>query len=235
MTLDTRFWKKYFNQYDILNKLIPYDELLDRIVQLADIKDGYHILDAGSGTGNLSSRFKGDNLLITGVDYSMEGISLHKQKQPNAVLIQHDLTRPLPFTENSFDSIVSNNVLYTIPRNMRGHIFREFYRVLKPGGTIVIANLSDNFNPKNIYISHVKLYTKKCGFFKLVIHLLSLAIPTIKIFYYNYLINKENKSGQYDFFGPNEQLENLREAGFIDVFPTEFLYAGQSVLNKAIK
>jgi len=49
--LDEKFWQKYFRSYDILNKAIPYQELLRDIVEATSVKDGDRIFDAGSGTG----------------------------------------------------------------------------------------------------------------------------------------------------------------------------------------
>jgi len=56
--LDTKFWRKYFKSYDILNKAIPYQELLRDIVEAVSVKNGDRIFDAGSGTGNLSILLK---------------------------------------------------------------------------------------------------------------------------------------------------------------------------------
>jgi len=52
--LDSKFWKRYFKVYDVLNLLIPYQELLNTICDELDIKPGEKILEAGCGTGNLA-------------------------------------------------------------------------------------------------------------------------------------------------------------------------------------
>ena len=36
--LDSKFWTKYFKVYDVLNLLIPYQELLETICNELDIK-----------------------------------------------------------------------------------------------------------------------------------------------------------------------------------------------------
>lgn len=53
--LNHKFWKKYFKDYDILNIVIPYQELLKTICEELDIKKGEKILEAGSGTGNFTN------------------------------------------------------------------------------------------------------------------------------------------------------------------------------------
>jgi len=37
--IDHDFWEKYFKVYDVLNYVIPYQELLDTIVEKLEIKD----------------------------------------------------------------------------------------------------------------------------------------------------------------------------------------------------
>ena len=43
--LDSKFWKRYFKVYDVLNLLIPYQELLNTICDELDIKPGEKILE----------------------------------------------------------------------------------------------------------------------------------------------------------------------------------------------
>ena len=46
--LDSNFWKNYFEVYDFLNLLPPYQELLSDICQALEIKKGEKILEAGN-------------------------------------------------------------------------------------------------------------------------------------------------------------------------------------------
>lgn len=233
--LDTNFWKKYFKEYDVLNNLIPYDSLLNTIVLRSDIKKDDFVLDVGSGTGNLAIKLENAGAVVYGIDYSSEGIEIHKTKNASAKVSKHDITQRFPFNDQYFDKVVSNNVLYTIHPSKREFIFSEFYRVLKPNGLVVIANLSEGFKPFIIYKAHITDYIKKNGILRGVFHIISLLLPTIKIFYYNYLISKENSSGSYSFFKKDEQMEALKKVGFKLVSDTEFHYAGQSILNVAKK
>lgn len=56
--LDTNFWKKYFRDYDVLNVLIPYQELKNEIIKNLEIKNGDKVLDLGSGTGNIAIEWR---------------------------------------------------------------------------------------------------------------------------------------------------------------------------------
>ncbi|PIR43223.1 hypothetical protein COV24_03880 [candidate division WWE3 bacterium CG10_big_fil_rev_8_21_14_0_10_32_10] len=71
--LSKKFWEKYFKTYDVLNVLIPYQELLDTIIDKLKVKPGEKILDAGSGTGNLAIKLEMLGAQVTGVEYFKKG------------------------------------------------------------------------------------------------------------------------------------------------------------------
>ena len=233
--LNTKFWKKYFKVYDTLNELIPYRELTGVIVDKLDIKKGDEVLDVGSGTGNITLKIKEKGAIVSGIDISKEGVEIHKKKDPGAKLIVGDITQPLPYSDNAFDKICSNNTLYTIPRENRKQIFMELYRVLKPGGKIVISNVTEGFSPRAIYFDHIKKERKRKGILFTLWRILFFIVPTIKIFYYNHLITKEGIVGKYDFFKPEEQKEQLQASGFVDVSLDVRTYSDQAILNSAFK
>ncbi|MFP4617191.1 MAG: class I SAM-dependent methyltransferase, partial [Candidatus Paceibacterota bacterium] len=82
MALDKKFWAEYFEVYDVLNELIPYQELMQDIIDALDVKKGELIIDAGSGTGNLSMRMEDVGARVVAVDFSEEGQRIHKKKNP---------------------------------------------------------------------------------------------------------------------------------------------------------
>ncbi|MEI6746993.1 MAG: class I SAM-dependent methyltransferase [Methylococcaceae bacterium] len=233
--LSPSFWKKYFEVYDYLNELIPYQELLDTICTEARIKNDDRVLDVGSGTGNLSVRLERVGAIVVGIDYSAEGLELHHQKSPASELILVDVSKPLPFPDSSFDVVVSNNVLYAISRNKRAGVFREMYRVLKPCGRIVVSNIIEGFSPSSIYLGHISAYWRTHGIIKTLVKVFGLIIPTIKIFYYNARIRLEHHHGAYDFFQAGEQAQALVDAEFKNVSGDIFAYNKQAILNSAIK
>lgn len=229
-TLNAQFWKKYFEVYDVLNELIPYQELLETIVGKLDVQPSDLILDAGSGTGNLAVAIEKKSGRVVGIDMSEAGVERHKKKIPNADVRVGDLTEPLPFPNDHFDKLCSNNVIYALPVNKRPFVFSEFYRVLKPGGIIVISNVHEKFAPKKIYRYHIKKSLRKNPF-KLAIKLLGYTVPTIKMFIFNKKIKKEHQSGNYNFMKADDQKQLLEQAGFTDVSDSILVYASQAILN----
>lgn len=233
--LDQKFWQKYFAVYDILNQLTAYQELGNEIVNNLDIKKEDIILDLGSGTGNIALKIARKGAEVVSIDSSPEGVKIHKKKMPNSKIILGDITKKLPFEGGFFDKIYSNNVIYTISEKKRKFIFDELYRVIKPGGIILISNPKIGFKPVAIYLDHVKKEIKEKGIFLTLIKGLKLIIPTIKMFYYNIKIKRENRGGDYKFMEKNDQRRYLTEAGFKNISDNISVYADQAILNRAVK
>ncbi|GIW66734.1 MAG: hypothetical protein KatS3mg095_0632 [Candidatus Parcubacteria bacterium] len=234
-TLDEQFWKNYFKVYDVLNYLIPYQELLDELCRILNPQQEEIILDAGVGTGNLAILIEKRRAKVIGLDFSKEALEIYKNKNPNAMVILHNLEDPLPFSDNYFDKIVSNNTIYNIPREKRLEVFKELYRVLKPGKLIVVANIHKNFKPIKIYIDGIKKSYENIGILKTINILIKVLIPTLKIFYYNRIIQKVHKFNKENLFEIEEQKELLEKVGFINISETKFIYSGQAILNYAFK
>ncbi len=234
-TLGPNFWKKYFEIYDCLNLLIPYQELLNEIIKETEPKEGELILDAGAGTGNLAVLLEQLKAKVIALDYSKDALDIYKNKNPEARIVLHNLEEKLPFDNDYFDKIVTNNTIYNIPRERRLEVFKEFFRVLKPGGIIVTSNIHKNFKPFVIYIDGIKKSIKQMGFMRTLITVLRLLVPTIKMFYYNRIIQKVHKFDTNNLFDYNEQKYFLEEAGFINISETKFVYANQGILNKGFK
>lgn len=230
--LDSKFWAKYFKVYDVLNLLIPYQELLETICDELEIKPGEKILEAGCGTGNLALKIKERGAEVIGLDNCQEALDIYQKKDPEAKLVLADLREKLPFPDNYFDKIASNNTLYIILKEKQLNTLKELYRVLKPNGKIVLSNLKKGWKSWKIYIRGVNDNFKKEGVYFTFLKIIKMIIPTLKIFYYNYLIKKESK---YHFCDFNEQKELLKQSGFKKVSETKLVYAEQAILNSAFK
>jgi len=231
--LDSKFWKKYFIAYDVLNKAIPYSELLNTLVDsLAPTKNDL-ILDAGAGTCNLSILLKRKGAHVIALDSSPEGLAICKKKSMEIDTCLHDLEEALPFNDNHFDKIVSNNAIYLLDKSKRKNLFKEFYRVLKPNGILVVSNIHTGFRPMLIYKEHIIKHYKKHGFLKTVSQLTKLTVPTIKIFLYNAKIKRSHIGDDKTSFMTETTL--MKNAGFRGISSNTLIYAEQAYLNKCYK
>lgn len=93
------------------------------------------ILDAGCGTGLLVERMQSFGE-IHGIDISSEAIKFSKKRGLRNIH-QGSVTK-LPFKKNFFDLIVSIDVLYHKWVTDDSLALKEFNRVLKPGGVLIL-------------------------------------------------------------------------------------------------
>lgn len=226
--LDTKFWKKYFEVYDVLNSLIPYQELLDTVCEELDIKKGDRVLEAGCGTCNLALKIKEKGASVVGLDNSQVALNICREKDLDLEVVLADLTEELPFADNYFDKITCNNVLYTLPEEAHTSVLKEFKRVLKKGGRIVISNVRKDWKPLAIYVEGIRLTIAREGLIKAFLKVMKLLIPTVRILYYNYLIARERK---YYFFAKGEQGKLLERVGFSRISDAKSVYVNQAFLT----
>ena len=232
---DKLFWAKYFKTYDILNEAIPYQRLLEDFLGSLNIDAGDLILDAGSGTGNFCIRLKECGAIPIGFDFSEKALEIHQRKDPSAITYLGDLTDKLPFPDDSFDKIISNNVLYTIDKKLRLRVIQECYRVLKPEGKMVVANVHTGFNPVIIFLDHLKETQRINGSLQTTKDFLRKGYFVAKMFYYSHCLIKKNNSGKYAFLEQCEQMDLLKQAGFREIADTVNTYSDQSYLDTGIK
>lgn len=230
MTYQDEFWTSYFKYYDVLLELLPYQNLMKQLVDSLDISTSERIVDIGCGTANILS-FTSFSEQFIGFDQSTEALAKAKTKFPFLKTYKGSITEALPFKSNEFDKIVTNNVLYTIPKSQWPTVISECKRILKPGGTIVISNLKSTFDPVEIYKTHVKTQARNYGLVKTGYSILKLLIPTIQIFRYNRIISKSNNNGSYHFVDHNEQTDMFVSQGFTKARESQHVYANQAILD----
>lgn len=115
----------------------------------ANIKTGDKLLEVAVGPGltivELAKR-TGRETTIYGVDTSSGMLSLAEQNLRNNGFSNFQLkeadSRQLPFEENTFDFLYNGYMLDLIPTQDMPKILNEFYRVLKPGGQMILLNMS---------------------------------------------------------------------------------------------
>jgi arsenite methyltransferase len=123
---------------------------------LADLKEGDHVLDLGSGSGMdsfIASLKVGASGKVAGIDMTDEQLEkaehLRKGYQVENVSFHKSYIENLPFPDKSFDVVISNGVINLIPDKEKA--FAEVSRILKPGGRMVIADIvTEKQLPENV-------------------------------------------------------------------------------------
>ena len=128
--------------YDRTNALLSGgNSLLWRIatVKALEITPGDRVLDIAAGTGTSSRALKKAGAKVVALDFSPGMVREGRLRNPDIEFVEGD-AEALPFTAGSFDAVTISFGLRNV--NNPQVAIGEMYRVLKPGGRIVICEFS---------------------------------------------------------------------------------------------
>ena len=142
-TLIKRYWnwrsKSY--GYDEAKSIKIANKWEAILKELVSDTPGRHALDIGTGTGQFAFYLARSGFHVTGVDFSEDMISYASQyafENELNIDFQTGDAEKLEFEDNTFDVVVSRNLLWTLPQP--DNALKEWRRVMKPGGTLVVSD-----------------------------------------------------------------------------------------------
>ena len=238
-TIYSRFYWLVGFKTHLYGLLLPqaYLDSFKRLAKSIHTDKDYVLLDAGCGSGvflnyiNLSNRST-----YIGVDLLMSGVSNARIKRRfknlanRAYFILSDISKPLPIRNQSVDIIVAHFSLYTIDIGKREFIFKEFRRLLRKGGTLILVEPSTKYSAKRIIARSIKLVLCNEGKFTSLIK---------KWFFYPFtyhfglkFIESQLKNGIWRAVDSAELCDEVRANGYT-VNSVEPVYAGSATLITA--
>ncbi len=150
-----RMFAAIARNYDLNNRLhsLGRDQAWRRkAVRLSVVQSTDAVLDVACGTGDLTLAYAAAGpQRVVGVDFTeqMLDIARHKMQQRAAGSVPVDFqwadAMDLPFADASFDVVSIAFGLRNVAEPMRA--LREFRRVLRPGGRVLILEFSEPRNP----------------------------------------------------------------------------------------
>ena len=132
---------------------LGHHELLLEFVSQAE-----KVLDLGCGTGGLTKKLPGEVFCF---DISPEAVELAAKRDLPGLFLGDGAS--LPFADETFELVVCNGVLYTLPEEKAKKCVEEISRVLKKKGTLLIdvPALEVARGPHDKTVHTVKRFSKK--------------------------------------------------------------------------
>jgi demethylmenaquinone methyltransferase/2-methoxy-6-polyprenyl-1,4-benzoquinol methylase len=129
-------------RYDLTNDILSAGQ--DRLWRRATVAavgaaPGQAVLDIAAGTGTSSEPFADAGVHVVPADFSLGMLRVGQRRRPDLAFTAADATR-LPFADASFDAVTMSFGLRNVVDVEAA--LREFARVTKPGGRLVVCEFS---------------------------------------------------------------------------------------------
>ena len=133
-------------KYDLTNDVLSLGQ--DRLWRRAVLKavaaqPGETVLDIAAGTGTSSEPFADQGVHVVPADFSLGMLAVGNRRRPDLGFTAADAMR-LPFADESFDAVTMSFGLRNVADT--GAALREFLRVTRPGGRLVVCEFSHPVN-----------------------------------------------------------------------------------------
>jgi ubiquinone/menaquinone biosynthesis C-methylase UbiE len=115
----------------------------DKLVVASCVVRGDRVLDVGCGTGYFTRLLAATAVpggVVTGIDPSQSMVDFCRQRASACTEFITGTAQDLPFGDGAFDLVASSMAIHHIPVAARAEALQEMYRVLRPGGRLLIAD-----------------------------------------------------------------------------------------------
>lgn len=118
-----------------------------KLLEAAGLQRGDHALDVGCGPGYFTlmlAEAAGPAGSAVGIDAAPEMIEYATTKARRLPNCRFDIgaAESLSFADSSFDVVVSSLMVHHLPEDLRHQAVNEMKRVLRPGGTLLLADFT---------------------------------------------------------------------------------------------
>lgn len=158
-------WASYYDLVTNFMTLGQARRLRKTTVDQALIKPGDSVLDVGCGTGEVTllakTRARTGN--VYGIDPAPEMIAVARKKAARKGLeidFRVGVIEALPFADSSIEVVTSSLMMHHLPEDLKARGVAEIYRVLKPGGRLLIA---DFMQPTGTFLNHLFIVFTRHG------------------------------------------------------------------------
>lgn len=101
------------------------------------LADGSMLIHAGCGSGEVDTDLV-QRMNIIAVDFSSEALECYRSNHPSVSRVEQCSIMEMPFENDSVDGIYNLGVMEHFSEDQIRDVLREFQRILKPGGKVVL-------------------------------------------------------------------------------------------------
>lgn len=133
--------------YDLMNQVMTaglHHAWRRRAADLAEARPNTHVLDVATGTGDLAIELASRGAQVIGSDFSEEMLVRAREKQP-AITWEWANAMELPYEDDRFDAATVGFGARNFSDLAQG--VREMARVVRPGGKVVILEITTPTKP----------------------------------------------------------------------------------------
>tara|TARA_Y100001970_G_scaffold293953_1_gene445016 strand:- start:2181 stop:2921 length:741 start_codon:yes stop_codon:yes gene_type:complete len=141
-----KLYKKLSGKYDKTRygsrSLSNYERICNESIEnVIKIKNNMKLLDVATGTGRIPYHLSESGADITAIDLTEEMLERAKLKGGKTnIKFMVANARSLPFEDESFDLVTSIRFFHLLDQPIQEEVFKEMFRVAKPGGLIVFEH-----------------------------------------------------------------------------------------------
>ncbi len=140
------YFEKVANNWDEMRSGFFPESVRQRALEQIDFRPGITIADVGAGTGFLTEGLITYPVEIIALDESEKMLTVMRQKFKAATNIRYQVAESegLQLADQSVDYALANMYLHHVERPPQA--ISELFRILKPGGKLIITDLDKHDN-----------------------------------------------------------------------------------------
>lgn len=147
--------------FDLISRLFGTPAMHERLIALAELRDGQRVLEIGCGTGNLTTKAKRarPGIDIVGSDPDPRALARARRKAHGlgGIRFDHGYAQQLPYADGEFDRVFSALMLHHLPGEVKAGAAAEAFRVLRPGGQLHVLDVGGAPAPQTLGVRRVML------------------------------------------------------------------------------
>lgn len=149
--------KNNYSDEFLYGRYMINDEI-DRLLET--LPPGSKVLDVGSGTGHLASYIKNKGFTVYGLEPSQNMLKFARSNFPD-IDFREGISVELPFDNDTFDLVISIEVLRYLHKDEVKESYKEILRVLKKDGVLFTTHVNKYASDFYYFFYYLKKGVKK--------------------------------------------------------------------------